>query len=300
MKERSIHNSNNTARYRTSMGYIEGFVSIILNILLFGFKYWIGLKTFSVAIIADAWHTLSDSLTSVIVIIGFWVTSQPADEKHPFGHGRIELVSSVVIGTLLAIVGFNFLMESVERFINQQSANYQYFAAVLFIGSTIVKEGLAQFSIRIGKKINSYALLADGWHHRSDAIVSFIILIGIFAGTYYWWVDSLLGIIVSLLIFYTTYQILKKAISELIGEEADNELKSRIRKLAKSNISRDLRVHHLHLHKYGNTKELTFHICLPGDMDLDDAHQVASVLEEKIKEEMDINATIHVEPLMKK
>jgi cation diffusion facilitator family transporter len=120
-------------KYKTSIGYLEGTISIILNTLLFGLKYWVGIKTFSIAIIADAWHTLSDSLTSLVVIIGFKVSSKPADKKHPFGHGRAEIISSVIIGTMLAIVGFNFLIASIQRFINQQSASYGNLAIIVFI-----------------------------------------------------------------------------------------------------------------------------------------------------------------------
>ena len=300
MKKIDIPKKKITDKYRISIGYLEGFISTILNILLFGLKYWVGIQTFSVAIVADAWHTLSDSLTSVIVIIGFKISSKPADKEHPFGHGRAELISSVIIGTLLAIIGFNFLMESIHRFVNHQSANYQNLAVIMFIISTIIKEGLAQFSIRAGKKINSYSLIADGWHHRSDAIVSFLILIGIFLGEYFWWVDSIMGIVVSLLIFYTAYNISKNAISALIGEKPDENLISEIRKIVNYNISRDVKLHHLHFHIYGNTKELTFHIRLPGDMRLEEAHQIATNLEEKIKEKVDIETTIHIEPLKKR
>lgn len=300
MKKIDIPKKKITDKYRISIGYLEGFISTILNILLFGLKYWVGIQTFSVAIVADAWHTLSDSLTSVIVIIGFKISSKPADKEHPFGHGRAELISSVIIGTLLIIVGFNFLVESIHRFINYQSANYQNLAVIMFIISTIIKEGLAQFSIRAGKKINSYSLIADGWHHRSDAIVSFLILIGIFLGEYFWWVDSIMGIVVSLLIFYTAYNISKNAISALIGEKPDENLISEIRKIVNYNISRDVKLHHFHIHTYGNTKELTFHIRLPGDMRLEEAHQIATNLEEKIKEKMDIETTIHIEPFKKR
>ena len=293
----NIFNHKHTNKYRISIGYLEGFISIILNVLLFGLKYWVGLKTFSVAIIADAWHTLSDSMTSIIVVIGFWVSAKPADKKHPFGHGRVELVSSVIIGTLLAIIGFNFLMESMSRFINQQSANYQNLAIVIFVISVITKEGLAQFSIRAGKKIHSLSLIADGWHHRSDALISLMILIGIFSGKYFWWVDSIMGIIVSLIIFYTTYQILRNAVSALIGEEPDEDLISEIKRIVESNISLNVKIHHLHFHEYGSAKELTFHIRLPEDMSLKNAHHFSTILEEKIKEKMDINTTIHVEPI---
>jgi len=288
-----------TKQYKTFMGYLEGTLSIVINTLLFGLKYWIGIKTFSIAIIADAWHTFSDSLTSLVVIIGFKVSSKPADNKHPFGHGRAELISSIIIGTLLGIIGFSFLTASIQRFANQQSASFQSLAIIIFIISTIVKEGLAQFSIRVGKKISSRSLIADGWHHRSDAIASFLIIIGIFLGEYFWWVDSIMGIMVSLLIFYATYSILKGSISTLIGEEPSEALVSEVNEIVTCNFSRDVKLHHLHFHTYGDNKELTFHIRLPADMRLEEAHQIATNLEKKIKIEKDIDTTIHIEPIIK-
>jgi len=283
-------------KYKTFIGYLEGTISIILNTLLFGLKYWVGIKTFSIAIIADAWHTLSDSLTSLVVIIGFKVSSTPADKKHPFGHGQAEIISSVIIGTMLAVVGFNFLIASIQRFINHQSASYGNLAVIVFIISVIVKEGLAQFSIRAGKKINSQSLIADGWHHRSDALVSLMVLVGIFIGGYFWWVDSIMGMIVSLVIFYTTYIILKESISTLIGEEPSENLEAEIRKIVTNSVSHDVKLHHLHSHKYGDNRELTFHIRLPVDMRLEDAHRITEKLEKKIREKMNIETTIHIEP----
>jgi len=231
------------------------------------------------------------------VIIGFKVSSKPADKKHPFGHGRAEIISSVIIGTLLAMVGVNFLITSIQRFINHQSASYGNLAIIVFIISVIVKEGLAQFSIRAGKKINSQSLIADGWHHRSDALVSLLILVGIFIEKYFWWVDSIMGIAVSLVIFYTTYTILKESISTLIGEEPSKDFEAEIRKIVTNSVSRDVKLHHFHSHKYGDNKELTFHIRLPADMRLEDAHRITEKLEKKIREEMNIEATIHIEPI---
>jgi cation diffusion facilitator family transporter len=282
--------------YKTFLGYLEGIISVILNTLLFGLKYWVGVKTFSIAIIADAWHTFSDTLTSIVVIIGFKITSKPADKEHPFGHGQAEIISSVIIGTMLAIVGLNFLIASIQRFQNQQSAVYNILAVIVFVISVVVKEGLAQFSIRAGKKIDARSLIADGWHHRSDALVSLLVLAGIFVGKYFWWVDSVMGIIVSLVIFYTTYVILGESISILIGKEPSEDFKKEIEKIVAANISQDVLLHHLHCHKYGDNKELTFHIKLPAEMKLIEAHSISEKLENKIREKMNIETTIHLEP----
>ena len=285
-------------KYKIFIGYLEGTISIIINNILFGLKYWVGIKTFSIAIIADAWHTLSDTLTSLVVIVGFKVSSKPADKKHPFGHGRAEVISSIIIGTLLLVVGINFLFASIQRFRNQQSASFNMLAIIMFTISVIVKEGLAQYSFRLGKNINSQSLIADGWHHRSDAIASMMILVGIFIGDYFWWIDSIMGILVSLIIFYTTYKILKESISTLIGEEPSETFKADIIEIVTRSISHDVSLHHLHSHIYGDSKELTFHIRLPADMKLEEAHKIAERLEKEIKNEMDIDTTIHIEPII--
>ena len=283
-------------RNRSFIGYLEGTLSIIINTVLFILKYWVGIKTGSVAIIADAWHTISDSFSSVVVLWGFKTSAKPPDKQHPFGHGRVEIISAVIIGAILAVVGFNFLIESVERFISRQAASYSTLAIIVFIISIVLKEGIAQFSFWGGKKIDSRSLIADGWHHRSDAIASFLILIGMFLGRYFWWIDSVLGISVSLLIFWTTYGILKHSIDSLIGEEPDEKLKQALNRLITRKTSQNISIHHIHLHQYGNHKELTFHIKLPPDIHLKKAHDIADDLEKRIKEEMDIESTIHIEP----
>jgi cation diffusion facilitator family transporter len=268
-----------TQKYKTYIGYLEGTISVVINTILFGLKYWVGIQTFSIAIIADAWHTLSDTLTSLVVIIGFKVSSKPADKKHPFGHGRAEVISSIIIGTLLLVVGINFLFASIQKFRNQQSASFDMLAIIMFTISVIVKEGLAQYSFRLGKNINSQSLIADGWHHRSDAIASMMILVGIFIGDYFWWIDSIMGILVSLIIFYTTYKILKESISTLIGEEPSETFKADIIEIVTRSISHDVSLHHLISHIYGDSKELTFHIRLPADMKLEETHKIRILIE---------------------
>lgn len=281
----------------TFLAYLEGWLSIFINILLFGLKYWAGIATKSVAIIADAWHTLSDSLSSIVVLIGVKTTTKPADKKHPFGHGRAELVAAVIIGVILGFVAFNFLVESISRLSKHQSAYFGTLAVVVVAVSVLLKEGIAQFSFWAARKTKSPVLKADGWHHRSDAITSLLILVGIFLGKYFWWIDGVLGIIVALSILYAAYDILKEAINPLLGERPDEELESRVKEISERFAPSSIDPHHLHLHRYGEHRELTFHIYLDGAMSLDDAHAIATSIENAVREELEIEATIHVDPL---
>lgn len=282
---------------KTNLGYVEGWLSIAINTVLFCLKFWAGITSGSLAMLADAWHTLSDSTTSIIILIGFWISGSGADEEHPFGHGRSENVATVIIATLFIILGVNFFRSSIIKLKSQQSTNFGSLAIIVFIVSTVIKEALARFSIWAGKKINSKSLLADGWHHRSDAIASGIIVISVLIGRQYLWLDSIMGILVSLLIIYVGYMILKEASSSLLGEKVTPALESQIRKLIKNTSPAVSAVHHLHMHKYGEHMELTLHICLPKNIELKDAHDISSKLEEVIKIKLKMETTIHMEPL---
>lgn len=282
---------------KTSIGYIEAISSILLNIILFGFKYWVGIMSSSVAIIADAWHTLSDSFSSIILLIGIKISNKPADKEHPFGHGRAEIIATVIIGIILAVVGGNFLLESIRKFYSHQAASFGKPAIIITAISVIVKELMARFAIWGGKKTGSKLLIADGWHHRTDSFSSLVILFGIFLGKFYWWADSALGLIMSLLIFHVAFEILKSSVSSLIGEKPDKELMDTIVELVKSKIHIPVHMHHIHIHNYGDHKEITFHIELPPKMKLKEAHKIADEMESLIRSELEIESTIHIEPL---
>ncbi|HAF28331.1 MAG TPA: cation transporter [Bacteroidales bacterium] len=276
--------------------YLEGWLSIFVNIFLFVIKYWAGIVTGSVAIIADAWHTLSDSISSVVVLVSVKVSSKPADKEHPFGHGRAELIASIIIGMILAVIAFEFVLESFQKLKNHEAVHFGKIAIIATVISIIVKELLAQFAFWAGKKTKSVTLKADAWHHRSDAISSVIILVGIFLGPYFWWIDGVLGMIVAIMIFYAAYEIIRDASNPLMGEEPDIELVNQISEIAKQKSGWDAKVHHIHLHRYGDHTELTFHIKLPKEMNLEKAHDVCSQIEKTIKSDLNIEATIHSEP----
>ena len=278
------------------LGYKAGWISIVGNLILFVIKYWAGISSASVALIADAWHTLSDSVSSVIVLLGFKVSSKAKNEERPFGYGRAELIASLIVGVLLAIVSFEFLQDSIVKLTNRETANYGNIAIVVTALSIIVKEAMAQYSFYISRLTKSRALKADGWHHRSDAISSVVILIGIFVGKYYWWIDGALGITVSMLLFYTSYEILKESISPLIGEDSDEELVNNIKSFASECYDKEMNIHHVHTHVYGDHIEVTFHMVFPKDITLQDAHDDATMLEHRIFNDLGIHATIHMEP----
>ncbi len=282
---------------KKNIAYLQGWVSIVVNGILFAFKYWAGFVTGSLALMADAWHTLSDSLSSVIVLIGTKISSKPPDKEHPFGHGRAELIAAIIIGVILGLIGFEFARDSITRLVNRESVEFGSFAIWVTAVSIVVKESLAQFSFWASRKTENPSLKADGWHHRSDAISSLIILIGIFAGSYYWWIDGVLGLVVSGLLFYAAYEIIKEGTDPLLGEKPNKKLKADLKKIAKEASGMDTHLHHLHMHRYGAHIELTMHIKLPKDTTLEGAHKIADDIEIEIAKKLNIEATIHMEPI---
>ena len=277
----------------------EGWISIVTNILLFFLKYWAGVVSGSIALIADAWHTLTDSVSSVIVLIGGKLSNKPADDEHPFGHGRAEHIAAIIIGVLLSIVAFDFVLSAYEKIKTKEPGNFGLTAIVVTIISILLKEGLAQYAFWAHRKTGSSILKADGWHHRTDSLSSIIILIGIFLGKYYWWIDGALAFIVALMIAYASYKILSQEIKSLLGEEVDPQLITNIKDEVYNLIKKEVYIHHFHIHSYGNHSELSCHIKLPPETSLDEAHEICTRIEVMIKEKFALVTTIHPEPLIK-
>lgn len=281
---------------RTRYGYLEGIISIVVNTLLFVIKYWAGVVSGSIALIADAWHTLSDTISSVVLIAGIRLSSRKPDKEHPFGHGRWEQVTAIFIGFILGIIAWSFLVASYERFLAHETAHFGTLAIVVTIISVVAKEGLAQLAFYYARKTGNVAIRADGWHHRSDALSSVVLLIGLMFRNQFWWIDSVAGAIIALMLFYTTFDIIRDAISKLLGEEPGDELINEIHRIANRAAGEDVRAHHFHIHNYGSHRELTFHIRVKSDIDVKTGHGIATAIENALKEELNITSTIHIEP----
>jgi len=276
---------------------LEGGISILANIALFILKFWAGVVSGSIALTADAWHTLSDSVSSVVVILGARLSSKKPDKDHPFGHGRWELVASIIIAVFLGVIGFGFISDSISSLSDRESANFGTIAIVVTVVSVLVKEGLAQYAFYLARKTDSSTIRADGWHHRTDALSSLIILIGILFRNQFWWIDAVLGMVVSLLIFYTAYEILMEAVNKILGEEPGDELIEEVKSLIRTLYIYDLHPHHFHIHNYISSKELTFHIKIDNHLTVEAGHAIATSIEELIREKLSMSTTIHIEPI---
>jgi len=286
---------------RKAIGYLEGWISIIGNIGLFVFKLISGIYLNSISLIADAFHSLSDVLTSGIVILGFKLGDKPPDEKHPFGHGRIEQIATIFIAFILFIVAYDLAKSSIIRIIKPQKVEFNLYVFIVLIISSLFKEWMARFSIFLGERIDSLALTADAWHHRSDAVATILVALGLLTtklGSYR--VDGIVGIIVSILIGWVGVDITKSSSSFLIGQMPDKKLIDLI-KIVTSSTPGVLSCHEIFVHDYQNKKVITLHIEVEEDLSAKEAHEIASKVQSSLKREIE-NALVivHIDPTERK
>ena len=281
---------------------VEGVVSVVVNAALFAAKLWVGMITGSIALVADAWHTMSDSLTSIFVVVSAKLASRKPDKEHPFGHGRWELIAAILIAFVLAVIGYEFMAGSIDRFQNRTSVVYGTLAIAVTAAAILVKELLAQYAFYIGRKTKNPVVTADGWHHRSDSLSSVVVLIGIIVSRFtdgLWWMDSVLGMFCALAIFYAAFKIMKDSVTVILGEEPDLEFLYELGSEIKKIHDHDVQLHHVHLHNYISQKELTLHIRLDKKMTIEDSHKIATAIEKMIEEYFGMAATIHIEPWLR-
>jgi len=289
----------NDPMVRTRVGFFEGWVSIIGNLLLFGIKIAAGILINSIALIADAVHTLSDSATSAVVVIGFKIAEKPSDKEHPFGHGKMESVSALILSVLLFIAGFEILKKSAYG-VNHPQETPASLLVIFIISATIaVKEMMARFSYNLGDMIDSSALKADGLHHRSDVLATGLVVIVLVAARFgYRRIDGVMGIVVSLIIFYSAYKISKEAINPLLGQAPSKEILKRIEAIAKRHAG-VLGVHDIIVHKYGRVSIISFHIEVSGKDSIFHLHDLSEEVEEDVGREIGGKVIVHIDPVDK-
>lgn len=295
---RFIPNYQNTSDpdVRARYAYLEAWVSIIGNTVLATVNFAMGVLLNSIALMANATHTAADVLTSVVVLFGFREARRPADEEHPYGHGRVETIATLIIAVLLIMVGVEFAKSSVERLISRVSIQGSITAACILIVAGVIKEWMARFSMGLGNAICASALQADAWHHRSDGIANWMVAVSLILGRFgYGWLDAVFGLGVSALILYTGYELAKSASSTLIGEKPDDELVASVKELVLS-VPNVKSTHKLSLHDYGGNRILTLHIQVPDNLHVDESHAIAGTVKRLVKERLKIETVVHVEP----
>ena len=265
--------------FRGEIGIIQGWISIFINLLLFIIKIFYGLISNSIALIADAFHTLSDMASSAVVIFGFKMASKPADKEHPFGHGRAETIAALTISILIGFAGLEFIKSSFTRFMSEEviEINRILYAVVTF--TIILKECLARLSFSLAERINSDTLKADGVHHRSDMFSSILVLAA-FGGVWlgYPFMDALMGLAVGAMMIYSAYTIARSAIDDLLGKPVDSATVNQIKTIA-IEVKEVSNVHDIVVHTYGAHKFISLHLEIAEGKSPEKMHELADQVE---------------------
>jgi cation diffusion facilitator family transporter len=282
---------------RRRYGVLEGWVGILGNLLLFAVKLGAGIRINSVSLIADAVHTLTDVITSGIVVISFNVAQKPGDRQHPYGHGRVEYIATLVIALLLFLASHEFLKTSLNRLVAPSPVRYNLGVFTILMLSAVSKEWMFSFARDLGNMVQSSALIADAWHHRSDAIASFCIglgLLGVLAG--FPRIDGVLGILVSLLIAYTAYDLGRGSVNKLLGEGPPEALVKEIKECALE-VEGVKDIHDIEVHDYGDSKHISAHIGVDPALDVKQAHHITDQVSQKIESRLNAVIHLHVDPV---
>jgi len=293
------HSDNIQDEYvRNKYGYLAGVVGILMNFLLFGFKLAIGLLTSSIAVMADAFNNLSDMASSIVTIIGFKLSSVPPDEEHPFGHGRLEYISALVVAFMVMLVGVQFIKSSFERILNPVPIKFEIIPFIILLISILIKIWLSRFNNFIGKKIDSSALKAAALDAMGDVVTSSCVVLSFLAAKFTSIpIDGYVGIVVALLILYAGFSLVKDTINPLLGEAPDEEL---VNSIIDGLMSYDMviGVHDLIIHNYGVGKSIaSIHAEIPSDKDILDIHEIIDTAERELSEKLKIYLVIHMDPV---
>ncbi len=280
-------------------------IGSIVNFLLLLFKFAAGFAGHSAAMIADAVHSLSDFATDIVVIVCVRISNKPEDKEHDFGHGKYETMATAIIGLLLMFVGFGILWQgasSIGAFFRGEPLEEPGMVALIAALLSIVsKEALYRYTISKGRKLNSQAVVANAWHHRSDALSSIGTAIGIggaiLLGKDWRVLDPIAAVVVSLLIIKVSIQLLIPCVEELLEkslpEETEREIEQAV--LSFPGVSEP---HHLRTRRIGSYYAIEMHVRMNGDITLRESHNTATAIEHKLKEMFGAGTLIiiHVEP----
>ena len=270
-------------------------IGIAVNIVLVIFKGIVGLVANSIAIVLDAVNNLTDVLSSLVTIIGAKLANKAPDKNHPYGHGRIEYFSSVIIAVIILFAGVVAIKESIEKIINPQAADYSAISLVIITVAVIAKFVLSKYVKGVGKKVNSQSLVASGEDAFWDSIVSFSTLVAAIIN-YIWNIglEGYLGIIIGILIIRTAIEVLKESINSILGVRADGDLSQSLRK--KMLKFKEVQgVYDLNLHNYGPSSIVaSAHIQVRNDMTAEEIHILTREIEYLIYNEFGITLTIGI------
>ncbi|MDH4248161.1 MAG: cation diffusion facilitator family transporter [Deltaproteobacteria bacterium] len=285
---------------RERYGTLEGWVSIWVNLILALIKGVLGVMMGSAGLIADAVHSLSDLASSVVVIISFRAAQKPPDPEHPFGHAKAEYVATLVVALMMVVAGLEIGKDNLSSLFTPTLAQYPtltWGVFFLLVTLALAKEALALFSYELGRMIQSETLAADGWHHRTDALSTGVVILGLAGGNFgIRWLDGVAGMLVGMYIMYIGLRMAWKSISPLLGEMAPKEDLVTMRSMAQS-VPGVVNTHDLTVHQYGHFYFTTLHVEVSDRLDVHAMHGITVLIETRILKRFPGECVVHVDPV---
>ena len=296
-----IHHRDNTAdgAVRRAYGTLCGAVGIGLNVLLFIGKFFAGRLSGSIAVTADAFNNLSDAGSSAVTLLGFRLAGKKPDPDHPFGHGRIEYISGLIVAGLILLMGVELAKSSFDKILHPEEVTFSALALVILAVSVAVKLYMWHYNRRIGGKIRSAAMEATASDSLSDAAATSAVLLAMLIGR---WtglaVDGYVGMVVALFILFSAYKAAKETLSPLLGQAPDPELVQHIRDIVEEHDT-VVGIHDLVVHDYGPGRQMvSLHAEVPASGDILQLHDVIDNIERELHEKLHVQAVIHMDPIV--
>ena len=296
----------NDPEVRRAYGTLTSVVGILLNVILAGIKFLAGLLSGSVAILADGVNNLSDAGSSVISFVTFRISAKPADRDHPFGHARIEYVTSMIVAFLILLIGFEFLKESVGGIFDPQKVEFSILTVVILSLSILGKLWLMLLNRKVGKRINSGIMRAAAADSLSDVLSTSCVLVTVivsfvmrsFGAELPFPLDSYMGVLVALFILWSGIGILRETKDSILGEAPDPETVEAITNLVMA-YPEALGIHDLMVHSYGAGHTVaSLHVEVDGAVDIFVSHEAVDAMEQKLFWDLGVVASIHLDPIV--
>lgn len=283
---------------RQRYGTLSGAVGILLNLLLFAGKFLAGVLTASISVTADAFNNLSDAGSSIVTLVGFRLAGQKADEDHPFGHGRMEYLSGLLVSLVILLVGFELGKSSVEKILHPETISFSWLSVAILAAAICVKLWLFWFNRALSRRIGSAAMAATATDSLSDSVATAVVLLATLVDHFFHVnVDGVAGLLVALFILRAGWGAAKDTLDPLLGKAPDPELVSAVQQdiLAHPEI---IGIHDMIVHDYGPGRAImSLHAEVPADCDIMAAHDTIDSVEQEIKEKYGILTVIHMDPI---
>ena len=285
-------------KVRESYGRFAGVIGMISNLILCGFKISIGLLFNSIAILADGINNLSDASGSLITLIGFRLAGKEPDRDHPYGHGRFEYLTGLMISAMILVIGAQLLRASIEKTLNPTPLEFNNLTIIVLVSAIAIKIWQSRFYISIGKTIDSSTLKATGTDSRNDVLSTSAVLLSVIAGHYSGYcLDGPVGILVALFILYSGWDLIRETIAPLLGQAPNPEKVEELKKKIES-YAGVLGTHDLIVHDYGPGRTFaSVHVEVDASVNIMNSHDMVDNIEREVYKYMGIFLTVHMDPM---